>query len=372
MNREKPNMNIPERHEDVTADWLTEALRSGGVIGEQAVTEFEVEPLGAELSRNSSLAKISLWYEGDASGLPDTMFAKFVSRVPDNRELASRFGLFQREIKVYKNLGSSIPLNIPKLYFGFASEESDVSILLMEEVKAVSKASLPSEQRPLTAGEAALGLNEMAKTHAHWWEDQALGDYGWLLNVDNDVRRQTYQSFDGAWSKLQGIMEPVFTPAELQLCHGLSSYLTTLLAHLDSIPVTLCHGDANEENLLWDAPGNPNSVWFVDWQFPARAPAVLDIAWFLGIGVNKSDLPFVRQDFLPAYHSELVNRGVTLYDFERFLNDYRYGLLDRLVRFIVLLSNLDLTLDESTHEIHLRVGNMAAAAEAAGCMDLIS
>ena len=40
-------LDIPERYEDVTAEWLTQALRAGGVLGEQSVTGFEVKPLSA-------------------------------------------------------------------------------------------------------------------------------------------------------------------------------------------------------------------------------------------------------------------------------------------------------------------------------------
>ena len=69
-------MNIPGRYEDVTAQWLTEGLRSGGVIGDQVVSRFQIEPLGADPSRASSLARITVEYDGHAHALPDSMFAK--------------------------------------------------------------------------------------------------------------------------------------------------------------------------------------------------------------------------------------------------------------------------------------------------------
>ena len=365
-------MNIPERYEDVTAGWLTEALRSGGVIGDQEVSNFKIEPLRADQSLTSSLARITVVYDEDSEVLPSSMFAKFVSGISANRGLAARLGIFRREIVLYKTLGNSIPLNIPKLYFGLVSEQSDTSVLLMEDIKAVSKASLPPEKRLLTSGEAILGVNELAKMHAKWWGDQALGEYQWLLSADNDTWRQTYQSsYDEAWSKTRGILEPVLTPAEAGICRGLSGYLTTLQAQLGSMPETLCHGDLNQGNLLWDSPGNPSSVWFVDWQFSARAPAVLDVALFLGMGVGKSHTRLIRQNYLPAYHDALVNSGVTLYDYQQFLNDYRFALLDRLSRIMTLLSDLNLTKEESVDMIRLRVGNMAGAAEDAGCADLV-
>ena len=79
-------MDIPERYEDITAEWLTEALRSGGVIGDQTVITFQLEPLGADRSLTSSLARITVGYDRLADGLPDSMFVKFASRNPENRK----------------------------------------------------------------------------------------------------------------------------------------------------------------------------------------------------------------------------------------------------------------------------------------------
>ena len=137
MSPPEPILDIPERYEDVTAEWLTQALRSGGVLGDQAVSGFRIEPLGADRSRTSSLARITLEYDGHPEGLPDSLFAKFVSRIPGNRKLVAEFGIFRTEIELYENLGDAIPLNMPRLYFGLAPDGSDVAVLLLEEIKAL-------------------------------------------------------------------------------------------------------------------------------------------------------------------------------------------------------------------------------------------
>ena len=79
------------------------------------------------------------------------------------------------------------------------------------------------------------------------------------------------------------------------------------------MPTTLGHGDFNIGNLLWDKTGEPGTVWVVDWQSTAIEPPILDIGWFLGTGVAKTDLHFIRQDYLPGYQSALVCGGVTHY-----------------------------------------------------------
>ena len=108
MSPPESTLEIPERYEDVSAEWLTQALRTGGVLADQAVSCFRIEPLGADRSRTSSLARITVEYDGHPEGLPGSMFAKFVSRIPGNREFVAELGLFRREIELYENLGDAI------------------------------------------------------------------------------------------------------------------------------------------------------------------------------------------------------------------------------------------------------------------------
>ncbi len=51
-------MEIPEKYEDVTSEWLTAALREGGVIGDATVSGFTVDSFAANQSRLGSLARI--------------------------------------------------------------------------------------------------------------------------------------------------------------------------------------------------------------------------------------------------------------------------------------------------------------------------
>ena len=183
-------LGIPERYEDVTNEWLTQALRAGGVLGKQTVIGFSVEPISATRSRLSSLASISVSYDEPSSDLPDTLFAKFVSRIPANRALAADRGVFQSEIALYKRLGGMMPLNMPKLYFGLAEETSDVAVLLLEEIDGIPKSGLPGvDEWSLTKSEALLALRELSGMHSKWWEDESLGEHSWLLPVDSDRRR---------------------------------------------------------------------------------------------------------------------------------------------------------------------------------------
>ena len=305
--------------------------------------------------------------------MPNALFAKFVSRIPANRARAADRELFRTEIALYENLGDTIPLNMPKMYFGFAKEGSDVAVLLMEELDGISKAGLSvDEEWSLTKSEAFLALRELSVMHARWWGDESIGEYTWLLPVDCDRRRKEYQIYEEAWIRLRDVIEPALSPPEIRICDRLSGFLPTLMSELDRMPMTLCHGDYHAGNLLWDELGEPSTVWALDWQQPAIGPAIQDVSFLLGTSVTRDNLKFVRQEYLPEYHRALVDSGVNDYGYQRFLSDYRFGLLDVLQHVMGALAFIDFGRPDAVEVIHLLVGNLAAAAENAGCGQLMS
>ena len=147
--------------------------------------------------------------------------------------------------------------------------------------------------------------------------------------------------------------------------------LPTLMSELDQMPMTLCHGDYHSGNLLWDELGEPSTVWAVDWQAPAIGPAILDVSVLLGTSATRDNLKLVRQEYLPEYHGALIDSGVIDYEYQRFLSDYRYGSLDVLQRVIGALAVVDFGRPDAAKVIRQLVGNLAAAAENAGCGQLM-
>ena len=261
-------------------------------------------------------------------------------------------------------------MNMPQMYFGAAEPGSDLAVILLEEIKGLSKMDLPLEEWALTATEIELALRELAGMHCKWWEDKSLQQYSWLLRVDDEARQFLYRGYEGAWAKLKDVLEPSFTPAEIRICNGLSDYLPTLMSEMKSLPVTLCHGDFHRGNLLWDSLGKPDKVWAVDWQLASIGPVVADVSWFLG--VPRSEIHLLQQEYLPGYHGVLCEGGSVNYDYDRFLSDYRYGVLDSLARTVAIYGSLDFARDDFVEFTRLNIGFRAAPAEAMGSEQLIN
>jgi hypothetical protein len=95
--------------------------------------------------------------------------------------------------------------------------------------------------------------------------------------------------------------------------------------------VTLLHGDARYDNLLFDRQDDSLPPRTVDWQFVARGRGTQDIAYFL---TQSGDGPLAaahERDLVAAYQARLCAGGVTDYDFEQCWTDYRRFALYSLV-----------------------------------------
>ncbi|MDP9236523.1 MAG: phosphotransferase [Chloroflexota bacterium] len=83
--------------------------------------------------------------------------------------------------------------------------------------------------------------------------------------------------------------------AAADLAFALFADMTPLLRALDRLPHTLIHGDLKFGN----AGVESERLWLIDWANVSRAPAGLEIAWFLA--VNSSRLPCSLDEVLARY-----------------------------------------------------------------------
>ncbi len=91
---------IPNRLADITADWLTDALRTTGVISPATrVVACDQVVLGTGVGFAGDLARLTVTYEGGDG--PATMVAKVPTSIDDNREGSELLGVYEREVRMY-------------------------------------------------------------------------------------------------------------------------------------------------------------------------------------------------------------------------------------------------------------------------------
>ncbi len=73
------SLGIPGGPDDVTPEWMTEALRSTDVIKKAAIVSMEFERLGLGMGFTGQIARFSLELDSNEDDAPRSIIAKFPS-----------------------------------------------------------------------------------------------------------------------------------------------------------------------------------------------------------------------------------------------------------------------------------------------------
>jgi len=123
-------MKIPAGPEDLSADWLTSALREGGAINKATVSSFEAGPLAEGGGHYGQIARLGLDYDLDAAGAPESMVAKFSSATPKMRKRPNTIAAYEREVRFYQRLAHQTSVPTPTCYYSDINTETGMHILL--------------------------------------------------------------------------------------------------------------------------------------------------------------------------------------------------------------------------------------------------
>ncbi len=247
---DSPLSEIPERYEDVTVEWLETALRSTGTISpETRLSAFELEPLKLDTYRISSVARIALEYDsplpepGRPAAGPPALIAKFVSRDTRGRESIKDQANFQYEEQVYRQLSDRIPLRIPGIYYGAQAPDSDLGVVMIEEIRGAHVRDEAGTDRGFTVCEARLALSEIAKLHGRWWASKSLWELPWLRSWVHVNGRKRPRRLASRWESVRDLIIDVCSPTEMSLFDAMLRVFTRAFKTVESMPFTLGHGD---------------------------------------------------------------------------------------------------------------------------------
>jgi aminoglycoside/choline kinase family phosphotransferase len=355
-------VRLPSRPSELTPEWLTQALRAGGALGDARVVEAEGRSIGGDLGFVGEITRLALRYDGDAPGAPRRLIAKIPTAVGVNRGLGASLGAYEREVRFYQRLAARSGARTPRCYYAEcdptpAAEQSQRiaawfdrlprwllgllvrlflwlarfdrrrSVLLLEDL---GDARLGDQVAGCAPGEAARALRAVAPMHAAFWESAELGLHWWIAPLDLLPRtfQLVYERALGAFRARFGAALPdLERHADWLLANGES-----LMRRLARAPATLVHLDFRLDNLCFRDPDD--GVVLFDWQSVARGPAATDVAYFLAGSLAQDTPRDVELELLRGYHGELCRAGVADYPLDSLLADYDRSLLFVLHRLV--------------------------------------
>ena len=323
------------RHE-ITAEWLTEALREGGHLPRGRVAEVEVNTDGIGFGYISETVRIVPTYAGaDGSAL-----ASLVAKLPvtvDFPEYLKPWAAqaVETELHFYPEAGGDCAARVPVCY-GAAFEGWRSYALLLEDLSELESMS-QMDSGPRDRADRIVEM--LGALHAQWWESDRLRAASWLPSPARQSELNT-PLVEGGWQMFAEQVVPRVDPDFMPIGERVVRDFAGIFERGAASGATLVHGDFRIENFLFGKPGTPDEVVFIDWQLSGYGSGLRDMAYFVSQGFDPDERREVEDDLIATYHTSLVAHGVTGYSLAQCHEDYRLGLLWSLYAPIIGMTGM--------------------------------
>lgn len=245
----------------------------------------------------------------ESSHVPKSVVVKMASPDPTSRATGISLRNYEREVKFYNQLVSTLDVRSPKCWFADWHEEGGDIAIVLEDMA-------PCEQgdqiRACGVEHAQLAVDQLIKMQGPRWKDDSLASIDWLQRRDaNDVER-----LSGLIAMVMpGFMAVYRDALRDQIGPEAIAFVETMAAHIDGYVLgkgeafSVTHGDYRLDNLLFatDAGGVPCAV--VDWQTPGHGNGIADLAYFIGAGLLPEDRRRHEWDLVDQYIAGIESYG---------------------------------------------------------------
>ncbi len=295
--------------DELTAEWLASAL------GVRAVASFETEPVGT--GQMSDSHRVRLTYASGEEPGPASVVLKTAASDPTSRGTGVSLGVYEREIRFYRELAPRIGGPLAGCYVAAIDPADGWFTLLLEDVA-------PAVQGDQIEGcgveQAMLAMDELARLHAPVFSDPELGATPWL-NQESPLNQAVMEQLLPVFFERYG---ELVAPEHREVCERLVASLDSWVADRRA-PLGLVHGDYRLDNMLFGAGGSSRPLVVVDWQTVGWGPVMTDAAYFIGGALLLEDRRASEERLVRRYHDALQANGIRGFSWEECWTGYRRG-----------------------------------------------
>jgi aminoglycoside/choline kinase family phosphotransferase len=332
---------VPGALDEVTADWLTDALRRAGELPRGAVEAMTVEMIGDDRGFTGVIARIRPTYRDADQPPPESMVVKLptadrvagssyrANHARDQAAARRHYDRCAREVGYYRDLATHGGA-APRCYYAAADPEHRRVVLLLADLAG----GRPGDALAgCSAAEAAAIIDAIAPLHARMWRRPA----GWLprLITDPEASQRRYRANLDLFLKRYGHQLP---PPVRKMLRRLRTGYAAVLASLAQAPTTAVHGDLHLDNVIFDQ-GQPAAI--LDWQSLSRGPAALDLAEIVFGSLPAAERRASEADLFTRYTARLRDHGIDDYTPELLHRDCRLALRCQVAGRVGWLANAD-------------------------------
>ncbi len=295
---------FPSHPDAITPDWLSDQLRSAGLLERGAVSALRWEAIGTGQVGDS--VRINCSYDRPGAG-PATLAGKFPAADPTSRGTAAAMGLYAKEVGFYRELRQHLAVRSPEVVYAEIASDGVDFVLLFEDL---GPARGGNQLASCSVADARMAIIEAAALHAPSWNHPAILATGWL-QPKPELTAQIGALYANAHTifreRYAGALEPEF----MTLCDELAEVNAARFGR-EEAPRCLIHGDFRLDNMLFDIKGGAEPIAVLDWQTVALGNPMTDIGYFLGTGIGNQLRRAHETDLLDLYCAAMTDRGVAL------------------------------------------------------------
>lgn len=313
---------IVTKVEQITPNWITNILQSGGTIPKNiSVTDIHLDR--SEMA-NCVAYYLTLKYNHvNHASAPHRLFLKLPN--PD-------FERADKEVEFYTVI---VPVmqNSPmrqwpflRCYHAACSAETGQAHFLFEDLSVTHFTT--DDSMPPTQGHCEQVIDAYARFHAFWWEHPKLGQEIGQLLTDEMI-----DGFIGAvqkrFSQLVDDMGAELAQADQEILERVA--LAWPSRRRDRViqgkGVTLVHRDPHPRNFLYPKQEQDGIVKLIDWQSWRIDTGTDDLAYLMAFHWPFEARVQMELDLVKRYHHQLVGYGVTGYTWDDCCYDYKASVI---------------------------------------------
>jgi hypothetical protein len=325
---------LPRRHDQLTPEWFTAALRASG--RDVVVRSINRRPVGEGVGMMSALELVDVEYEsGDG---PPSMVVKLPASNDANRAVAVAFDIYRREVLFYRDVAPLTPASTPEVYFADIDGREDFALLLED----MSDYRLGDQITGCSLAEAELCMVELGELHESFWGKVDRPELEFMPYLYPSHHSEALiQGSKMGWDVMLQVFGDVVPEPIRAVKDRFLAAVPRMQEWMTTPPVTVVHGDFRMDNLFFGNGGEQVDVSAVDWQGCLRAKGVHDVAYLLSGSVPIDIRRAHERDLIARWHDTLVEGGVRDYSVGLAWEDYRRAVLYLWTVVVVISGTLD-------------------------------
>lgn len=281
--------------EEITTEWLSEVL--GGEVG-----QFHQEAIGDGLVGMNLRLTLTV----ADSALPASVVAKLPSLDPTSRATGVALRNYEREVKFYSGVASTVDIRVPNCHYASWDEASGDFVLILEDM---APAQTGDQITGCNVEMAELAVVALAHLHGPRWDDPSLAEIEWLEQPGPDSGAQLEMLWGMFFAAFTETYRGYLTTEQFELAEQFGALIPAWVAGRIG-PSAVTHGDYRLDNMLFGTAAGGPPITVVDWQTPGHGSPAGDLSYFCGAGLLPGDRRENERNLVDMYAMTLTDHGV--------------------------------------------------------------